>query len=120
MNTNTVIVGIIGVLIGLGGGYFSATLNDSDTMHTMPDGTAMSDTMHSMTSSLDGKSGDEFDRAFIQEMIVHHEGAVEMAKAALTSAKHAEIKQMANDIISAQSREIDTMRGWLKSWYEVE
>lgn len=119
MNTNTIIVGVIGLILGLGGGYFLAP-QASTSSHTMPDGSQMSDSMGDMMAGLEGKTGDAFDRAFIEEMIVHHEGAVEMAKAALTSAKHAEIKQMANDIIAAQSREIDTMRGWLKSWYRVE
>ena len=50
-------------------------------------------------------------------MIVHHEGAVEMANLALTSAKHQEIKDLAKAIISAQNTEIASMKGWLKTWY---
>ena len=86
----------------------------------MPNGTTMTDTMAGMTSELEGKYGDEFDKAFIQGMIVHHEGAVEMAQQALQSAKHAEIKQMAKEIIDAQTGEINTMRGWLQSWYSIQ
>lgn len=44
------------------------------------------------------------------------QGAIEMARKALTSAKHEEIKQMARDIISAQQREIDQMNQWLRDW----
>lgn len=86
----------------------------------MPDGSVMSNTMADMTAGLDGKTGDDFDRAFIEEMIVHHEGAVAMAEQALLSAKHAEIKTMAQEIVSAQTREIDTMRSWLRSWFGVQ
>jgi uncharacterized protein (DUF305 family) len=50
-------------------------------------------------------------------MIVHHEGAVEMAEAALEHAKHEELKTMANAIISAQTSEIAQMKQWLRDWY---
>jgi uncharacterized protein (DUF305 family) len=95
----------------------------SADMHRMPDGSMMANNgdmqgmMMDMNAGLRGKAGDEFDRAFLSEMIVHHEGAVEMAQAALQSAKHQEIKDMARDIIFAQTSEIAQMRSWLKSWY---
>ncbi len=73
--------------------------------------------MHNMMTGLSGKTGDDFDRAFLSEMIVHHEGAVDMAEAALKNAKHQEIKQMANEIISAQTKEINQMKDWQKNWY---
>jgi len=77
----------------------------------------MEHTMNSMTSGLEGKTGDAFDEAFLSEMIVHHEGAVEMAEAALVNAKHPEIKTMAGAIISAQTSEIAQMKKWLTDWY---
>jgi uncharacterized protein (DUF305 family) len=93
--------------------------------HMMPDGRVMSNNgnggmsgmMDDMMMGLNGKTGDAFDQAFLEEMIVHHEGAVLMAQSALKSAKHQEIKDMASGIISAQTTEINQMRGWLKSWY---
>ncbi len=90
------------------------------TTHVMPDGSSMSDTMGGMLAGLEGKAGDAFDKAFITEMIVHHKGAVAMAEQALRQAGHAEIKKMAQDIISAQTREIAVMRGWLQSWYGAQ
>jgi uncharacterized protein (DUF305 family) len=62
------------------------------------------------------KSGDKFDEEFISQMIVHHEGAVEMAKLAEKQAKHDEIKQLSKDIISAQEKEINDMKQWQASW----
>ena len=73
--------------------------------------------MDAMMSALEGKTGDEFDTIFLSEMIMHHEGAVEMAEAALESARHEEIKTMANAIISAQTTEIKQMQDWQKAWY---
>ncbi len=59
-------------------------------------------TMNDMSAILEGKTGDEFDRAFIEGMIPHHEGAIDMARAALKNKKHEEMKTLARDIISAQ------------------
>jgi uncharacterized protein (DUF305 family) len=77
----------------------------------------MHSTMTNMMAGLRGRSGDEFDQAFLQEMIVHHEGAVLMAEEALESAKHQEIKTMAEEIINAQTKEIQQMKDWQKKWY---
>lgn len=115
---NTIIATIVALIIGFGGGYFVGENNSpASNSHVMPDGSTMSNRMAGMTAGLEGKTGDDFDRAFLSEMIVHHEGAVDMAEAALVSAKHEEIKQMANEIITAQTREIEMMRTWLDTWY---
>ena len=77
----------------------------------------MGHTMEGMMSGLNNKTGDEFDKAFIAEMIIHHQGAIDMANAALKDAKHQELKDMANAIISAQSKEIEHMKRWQEAWY---
>lgn len=77
----------------------------------------MNGAMDSMMAGLSGKTGDAFDKAFIDEMIMHHEGAVVMAQAALKNAKHQEIKDMANAIISAQTAEINQMKSWRSAWF---
>lgn len=89
---------------------------DMDMMkHDMGDD-MMGMSMNDMAAMLDGKTGDAFDKAFIEGMIPHHQGAIDMARAAQTSAKHEEIKRMADAIISAQQQEIDQMNQWLKDW----
>ncbi len=82
-------------------------------MGTSPNGMGM---MSNMGMMLEGLSGDAFDEAFIRMMIPHHEGAIDMAEAALESAEHEELKQLSRDIIAAQQREIDMMEGWLDAW----
>ena len=60
--------------------------------------------------------GEDYDRMFLANMIAHHQGAVDMANLALASAKHQEIKDMANNIISAQTKEIGDMQSWQTAW----
>jgi len=72
--------------------------------------------MNEMMESLNDKSGDEFDKAFISEMIVHHQGAINMANLAKVNAKHIEIKNLAEDIVFAQTKEIEMMKEWQKVW----
>jgi uncharacterized protein (DUF305 family) len=50
------------------------------------------------------------DRAFIDAMVPHHQGAVEMAEVALENAEHREIGNLAEDIISAQEAEIEELK----------
>jgi uncharacterized protein (DUF305 family) len=57
-------------------------------------------------------SGD-VDRDFVAHMIAHHEGAVAMAQAVLQYGQDPQIKQLAQDIVSAQQKEIEMMKDWL-------
>lgn len=77
---------------------------------------ASSMSMDDMTADLKNKSGDDFDKAFVAEMIVHHQGAIDMANLAKTNAKHQEIKDLSEAIIKAQTSEIDQMKQWQKDW----
>lgn len=123
---HTFAIAVATLILGFGIGYVfaGAPAQPADT-HVMPDGTVMSNDgsnmeqmMHDMNAALRGKTGDDFDRAFLEEMIVHHEGAVSMAELALGSASHKEIKDLATAIISAQNVEIASMKSWLAQWYE--
>jgi uncharacterized protein (DUF305 family) len=60
---------------------------------------------------------DTFDRPFIDMMVPHHEGAIEMAKIAQQRAERSEIRQMAMEIIRAQNAEIMRMKAWRKAWF---
>ena len=52
------------------------------------------------------------DVMFVEMMIPHHEGAIEMAKEAADRAGRAEVKTLAQGIIMAQEAEIKMMQGW--------
>ena len=60
------------------------------------------------------------DKHFIEQMIPHHEGAIEMAKLAQIRSKNTNILNLAEAIIKSQSDEIIQMKGWYKDWYKAE
>ena len=65
---------------------------------------------------LSGLKGNEFDMEFLRQMIPHHEGAIEMAKAVKSGRARQELQEIAEDIITAQEGEIKQMREWEKAW----
>lgn len=71
--------------------------------------------MADMSTMLVGKTGDALDRAFIEGMIPHHQGAIDMAKY-LVNAKHPELQKLGQDIIKAQTAEIEQMKKWMQEW----
>ncbi len=94
-------------------------------MHMMGNGSMMRDgemmgmqgMMMDMTARLKGKSGAELEKTFLEDMIVHHQGAVDMSKELLKGTTRPELVQFANDIITAQSREIEMQKQWLTEWF---
>ena len=73
--------------------------------------------MDDMNAGLVGKTGDDFDKAFIDEMIVHHQGAIDMAEMVITTSMRPELVKLANDIIVAQTNEIEMMSKWRAEWF---
>jgi uncharacterized protein (DUF305 family) len=63
-------------------------------------------------------SATDFDLEFVSQMIPHHQKAVQMAKDILPKAKHSEIKQLANNIISSQAIEIQEMQQLKKEFQD--
>ncbi len=50
------------------------------------------------------------DKAFIDAMVPHHQGAVDTAEVALENADHEEIRNLAEDVVSAQEAEIEELK----------
>lgn len=75
------------------------------------------DHMEAMTDSLKDKFGADYEKAFLEEMIVHHQGALDMSNQLLQKTERPELVKFANDIIDLQSAEIFMMQNWLNSWY---
>jgi uncharacterized protein (DUF305 family) len=132
MNSTTVIVPVLTFVIGGLWGYmlgeytnFGQTSHSSDTaVHEhkdVPHGSLVGtggrgQEMGGMEHMMDMRV--ESERAFIEGMIPHHEEAVATAKEVLLrGGTTPEIRTLAENIITAQEREIERMKGWYATWY---
>ena len=70
----------------------------------------MHQTSGGMASGMLMKNGRYSDERFIDAMVPHHQGAVEMAEVALDNAEHGEIRQLSENIIAAQEAEIKELK----------
>ena len=73
--------------------------------------------MGMMTDPQQLAQADPFDKAFIDNMIPHHESAIDMASVVLEESENGRLRQLARDIVEAQKREIIQMERWRKEWY---
>jgi len=128
MNNTILAAVVVSLLVGGGAGYGIAKYQSpAETVHPGASDPApavavsgehsMNSSMASMLADLQKTSGEARDAAFLESMIVHHQGAIEMAQIIAKSTKRPELKQMAENIISAQTTEIATMQEWLKQWF---
>jgi uncharacterized protein (DUF305 family) len=86
----------------------------------MDDARALGLSMDEMGMSMDTDSLEEnrpFDRAFIDAMIPHHQGAIQMARAELAKGVNPELRRIARDVVAAQAKEISEMNSWRRQWY---
>lgn len=130
MNKENLMFGVIGLLLGVVITGFTAgqAVNSNNTgmmrMMGMDSNNSQVETatshgtmsMADMSKQLEGLTGNDYDKAFIEMMIDHHEGAVSMAKLSDNHAKHEEVKQLSKEIIAAQEKEIADMKQWQKDW----
>lgn len=134
MKNNVLVIGLLALIIGLFVGYTLAprTMMDTETMVEMHDEMeeyeehdeeiisgdgVMQHAMEEMMRPLMGKTGEEYEKAFLEMMIVHHIGAIEMAEDLLEQTDRPELVKMGNDIINVQTDEVDMMKGWLNDWF---
>ncbi|MFC7327632.1 DUF305 domain-containing protein [Marinactinospora rubrisoli] len=83
-----------------------------------PEGGSMDHGMPGMMSeddmaALESASGDEFDERFLEMMIAHHEGAIEMAQTEIDEGANADAIALAEQVVSAQESEIEQMTAML-------
>ena len=134
MKNNVLVIRLLTLIIGLFVGYTLAprTMMDTETMVEMHDEVeeyeeheeeiisgdgVMQHAMEEMMRPLMGKTGEEYEKAFLEMMIVHHIGAIEMAEDLLGQTDRPELVKMGNDIITVQTEEVDMMKGWLDDWF---
>ena len=67
-------------------------------------------------SALEDASGADAERVFLEEMIVHHEGAIQMSRALLEAGSNPDARVLAEEIIVDQTDEITLMRDLLTDY----
>lgn len=92
-----------------------AACSDGTEAGTSPAG---QETTATAEASTDEAAHNDADTTFAQMMIVHHEGAIEMAQLAAEKAATPEVQDLGERIAAAQGPEIELMTGWLESWGE--
>lgn len=84
--------------------WFSGAANAHDM--TMPGMSSMNMDM----SKLQTASGHDFDHAFLEMMVPHHEGAMAMGRDGSSNAEHQELRRKAQEIADKQQRELDEIQ----------
>ena len=94
---------------------------DHSSMGSMSSSDSSSMDMGSMGMSqedmaaLEAASGTEFDRLFLEQMTVHHQGAVDMAKTEQAEGSNPQAIELAGAIVTSQTAEIAEMGDLLAS-----
>lgn len=88
------------------GGEAKAELTEAQAAYK-----AVNDRMHAGMADIPADA----DVAFMQGMLAHHKGAVEMSEVALKYAKDEKARDLATRVIAAQKAEIAEMEAWLKA-----
>jgi hypothetical protein len=99
---------------GIGVGLLVACAAPSAVETATPVGRGMDHSSHGAAMQ---EAGIPFDAGFIDDMIIHHEGAVVMAEEALAQADRAEVRELAEAIMAAQATEIEQMQAWRAEWF---
>lgn len=119
MNRKTILVSLVALVI-LAGGLWAVALRDDTKTKESSQANNQTSTTESAKSETEKMFetyvGEDYDRYFMANMIAHHQGAIDMAKLAQTNAKHNELKEMANSIITSQTEEQTKMVNWQKAW----
>lgn len=92
---------------------YPSTSTDHMMDHSAMD---MMDDMSGMMSELEGKMNDDFDKAFLEQMITHHQSAIDMAAPGEQNAEHQEVKDLTKAIVTTQTKELQQLEQWQKDW----
>ena len=58
-----------------------------------------------------------FDLQFIDQMIIHHQGAIMSAEHMIADSERPELRQLSENIQTSQAEQIELMRAWREEWY---
>jgi uncharacterized protein (DUF305 family) len=58
-----------------------------------------------------------FDLQFIDQMVMHHQGAITSSEHMISDSERPELRELAESIQESQSEQIEQMQKWRKEWY---
>jgi uncharacterized protein (DUF305 family) len=93
----------------------SGSTGSTEGMDHSQHGGAMGMMTEEQTAQLSAATGTTFDRMFLEMMVVHHQGAVEMAQQERTAGVSPEATALAGSVVTSQTAEIAEMQQLLKS-----
>ncbi len=70
-----------------------------------------------MMRPAEGDDVKQLEKNFLEDMIKHHDGAIEKANSILKVTKRNEIKSLANHMIESQVKEIEQMKNGQNAWF---
>ena len=94
-------------------GWLKKDGESARSMKEMPGMEKMMGEMEGLNKAKDA----EFDKMFLRMMSEHHQGAVAMSKLVADRTERADIKELASKIIKDQTKEVEQMKSWEKSWF---
>lgn len=112
-----VFFGVAGMVLGGAGAFASAS---TPLAQMMAGSRAQAQTTPSAATSpfmgvSDGSA--EYDLRFIDEMSMHHQGAIMSAQVMIGGSKRPELRDLASRIEKGQQKQLDQMQAWRKQWY---
>lgn len=117
MATAAVTVGVLG---GGAATYAATSVTDPGTNRPAGAG-AVAVSAHMMDGRDTGMGSFDadapFDAQFLDQMIMHHQGALMSTRAMIADSTRPELRDLADDIITSQSTQLDQMRTWRQQWY---
>ena len=134
-NQNTILIATLLIILLLGGAIYYINRNSSNNSNMMSvmnskaretSKSSSNDSMMSMgemDSSMMGIKMAETvkdDQTFLENMIPHHQEAINTSKIVISKSSDTEVKRFAQKVIDDQSKEINDMKSWYKSWFNKD
>ena len=98
--------------------YSNTRLSSSSKMSSSTISSSQNSSNQTIAMDMTGMVRD--DKSFVENMIPHHQEAIDSSKTILNVTTDPDIKTFAQNVITDQSKEIDDMKTWYKSWYNTE
>lgn len=93
------------------------TYNNSSNMMQNSDSMMMDNNSMSMSNMANLVTDD---KTFLENMIPHHQEAIDSSQKVVISTSNTDLKTFAQNVITDQTKEIEQMKSWYKSWYDAD